>query len=73
MKTILITCSISLFVFLFYFVSIGFSHLIGRRKMMCSCGRVRAMEKEREQIIKSIKKIEDVQNPEQFRLGEVKK
>ena len=31
------------------------------------------MEKEREQIIKTIKKIEDVPNPEQFRLHEGQK
>ncbi len=67
MKTILITFAIALGAFLFFFFSIGFSHLIGRRKMMCSCGRVRAMEKEREAIIKSIKKIEDVQDMSQFR------
>lgn len=73
MKTILITIAASILIFLFYFVAIGFSHLIGRRKMMCSCGRVRAMEKEREQIIKTIKKIEDVPNPEQFRLHEDQK
>ncbi|MDO4630653.1 MAG: hypothetical protein Q4C70_15845 [Planctomycetia bacterium] len=67
MKTILITFAIALVMFLFFFFSIGFSHLIGRRKMMCSCGRVRAMEREREAIIKSIKKIEDVQDMSQFR------
>lgn len=67
MKTILITFLFALGAFLFYFFSIGFSHLIGRRKMMCSCGRVRAMEREREQIIKTIKKIEDTNSTAQFR------
>lgn len=67
MKTLLLTFGIALAAFLFFFFSIGFSHLIGRRKMMCSCGRARAMEKERENIIKKIKKIEDVGNPAQFR------
>lgn len=67
MKVILITLSVSVAMFLFFFFSIGFSHLIGRRKMMCSCGRARAMEKEREAIIKKIKNIEDVANVKQFR------
>ncbi len=67
MTTILITLGISVATFLFFFFSIGFSHLIGRRKMMCSCGRAKAMEKEREAIIKKIKNIEDVANVKQFR------
>lgn len=67
MKTILITFAVAIAAFLFFFFSIGFSHLIGRRKMMCSCGRVRAMERERATLIKSIKKIEDTPNTVQFR------
>ncbi len=66
MKTLLITFLFALGIFGFYFISIGFSQLIGRRKMMCSCGRVRAMEREREKIIKTIKKIEDTNSNTQF-------
>ncbi|MBE6424894.1 MAG: hypothetical protein E7029_02680 [Planctomycetaceae bacterium] len=68
MKTLLITIAIAVGMFLFFFFSIGFSHLIGRRKMMCSCGRARAMEKEREAIIKKIKNIEEVADKTQFRV-----
>ena len=67
MTAVLVTLGISILLFLFFFFAIGLSHLIGRRKMMCSCGRARAMEKEREAIIKKIKNIEDVQDVKHFR------
>ncbi|MDO4583436.1 MAG: FAD:protein FMN transferase [Planctomycetia bacterium] len=44
--------------FLFFFVAVGMSQLLGRRKMMCSCKAAKVMEKERNRLIQ-IQKMSD--------------
>ncbi|MDO4571262.1 MAG: FAD:protein FMN transferase [Planctomycetia bacterium] len=50
---------VSVLVFCLCFVAIGYSHFTGRRKMLCSCRAAKVMEKEREQLIRSIRNIEE--------------
>lgn len=45
--------------FLFFFVAVGMSQLLGRRKMMCSCKAAKVMEKKRNQLIQIQKMSED--------------
>ena len=49
---ILLQILVTVLLFLFFFIAVGFSHITGRRKLQCSCGAARTMEKEREQILK---------------------
>ncbi|MDO4551707.1 MAG: FAD:protein FMN transferase [Planctomycetia bacterium] len=41
--------------FLCFFVGIGLNQLLGRRRMMCSCKTAKAMEVERQNLIKTIR------------------
>ncbi len=50
---------ISILFFGLFFLAVGLNHLLGRRKMMCACKSARAMEAEREQLIKTIRPVEE--------------
>lgn len=56
---ILLSVVLSVLFFLLFFVAVGLNHLLGRRKMMCSCKAARAMEAERAQLIRDIRPIEE--------------
>lgn len=59
LHVIVLSVILSVIFFLLFFVAVGLNHLIGRRKMMCSCKAARAMEAEREQLIRDIRPIEE--------------
>ena len=62
---------ISILAFCIFFIAIGYSHMTGRRKMMCSCKAAKLVmnrtEKEHAPLVQDIPLMEDVSEKEHFK------